>query len=81
MKTIAKSILALCVLLLFCVPVKAAEPFSCWFDSYFTGELESAEKMSEGYLIEHLASGGIMEYLIPKNAPEYNATLLFIQKT
>jgi hypothetical protein len=80
MKAIAKVILSLFLALVPCVTAQAAEPFPCRFDSYFAGELASADKTAEGYHIELLAGGDSMEYTIPKNAPEYDETVQFAQQ-
>ena len=71
---------ALFLTLTFCVAAQAAEPFPCRFDSYFAGDLENATQVAEGYRIELLAGGDSMEYLVPKNAPEYQETVQFVQK-
>ena len=71
MRVIVKSIWVLCLLLSSCLIAQAGEPFPCRFDSYFAGELESAEDRPEGYHIELLAGGDSMEYLVPQSAPEY----------
>ena len=68
MRVIVKSIWALCLLLSSCLIAQAGEPFPCRFDSYFAGELESAEDRPEGYHIELLAGGDSMEYLVPQSA-------------
>ena len=81
MRVIVKSIWALCLPLSSCLIAQAAEPFPCRFDSYFAGELESAEKRPEGYHIELLAGGDSMEYLVPQSAPEYYDAAQFVQKT
>lgn len=57
MRGIVKSIWVLCLLLSSCLIAQAGEPFPCRFDSYFAGELESAEDRPEGYHIELLAGG------------------------
>ena len=61
MKSIAKGILTLFLALVPCLTAQAAEPFPCRFDSYFAGELESADITSEGYRIELLAGVDSME--------------------
>ena len=80
MRGIVKSIWVLCLLLSSCLIAQAGEPFPCRFDSYFAGELESAEDRPEGYHIELLAGGDSMEYLVPQSAPEYEDTAQFVQK-
>lgn len=80
MRGIVKSIWVLCLLLSSCLIAQAGEPFPCRFDSYFAGELESAEDRPEGYHIELLAGGDSMEYLVPQSAPEYYDTAQFVQK-
>jgi hypothetical protein len=55
------------------------EPFPCRFDSYFDGELESATPTADGILIELLAGGDSMKYLVPKNAQEYQEAVKFVQ--
>lgn len=80
MKSIAKGILTLFLALVPCLTAQAAEPFPCRFDSYFAGELESADITAEGYRIELLAGGDSMEYTVPKNAPEYDETMQFAKK-
>ena len=80
MRVIVKSIWVLCLLLSSCLIAQAGEPFPCRFDSYFAGELESAEDRPEGYHIELLAGGDSMEYLVPQSAPEYYDAAQFVQK-
>jgi hypothetical protein len=80
MKALTKAILAMLLAFMLGTTAQAAEPFPCRFDSYFAGELENATQVPEGYLIELLAGGDSMEYLVPKNAPEYQDTVQFVQK-